>query len=236
VTDYNPSMHRRLFLATALALMATVSAVPHAQPSDSSESKRLRDATSVLTEIMSADDKSIPESIIGKAEGIAVFPSTIKAGLVVGGTRGRGVLSARTASGWSSPAFLTLTGGSIGLQIGGESADIVLLIMQRRGLETLVRNQFKLGVDAGVAAGPVGRDTQASTDLQLRAEILSYSRARGAFAGVTINGSTVRGDRDANQRFYGKPYEMADLVLQGQGDTRAPVPDWLMLLTRYAHP
>lgn len=222
-------------MATALALMATVSA-PHAQPSDSTEAKRLRDATTVLTEIMSADDKSIPESILGKAEAIAVFPGTIKAGLLVGGMRGRGVLSARTANGWSSPAFLTLTGGSIGLQIGGESADIVLVIMQRRGLETLVRNQFKLGVDAGVAAGPVGRDTQASTDLQLRAQILSYSRARGAFAGVTINGSTVRGDRDANQRFYGKALETADLALQGQGDSREPVPDWMTVLTRYAHP
>jgi len=228
-------MHQRLFIATALALMATVSAVPYAQPSDSTESKRLRDATTVLTEIMSADDKSIPESILGKAEGIAVFPGTIKAGLVVGGMRGKGVLSARTTSGWSSPAFLTLTGGSIGLQIGGESADIVLVIMQRRGLETLVRNQFKLGVDAGVAAGPVGRDAQASTDLQLRAQILSYSRARGAFAGVTINGSTVRADKDANQRFYGKALETEPIVLQGQGDSRVPVPEWLELLTKYAH-
>jgi lipid-binding SYLF domain-containing protein len=174
--------------------------------------------------------------ILGKAEGIAIFPNTIKGGFVVGGMRGRGVISARTASGWSAPAFMTLTGGSIGLQIGGQAADLILVIMQRRGLESLVRNQFKLGADASVAAGPVGRDAQASTDLQLRAEILSYSRARGLFAGVTINGSTVRTDRDANERFYGKRLETGQILLQGQADTRAPVPEWLEALDRYARP
>ncbi len=158
---------------------------------------------------MSAEDKAIPEAILGKAEGIAIFPSTVKAGFVFGGMRGRGVLSARTPTGWSAPAFLTLTGGSFGLQIGGQATDIVLVINDRRGLENLVRNQFKLGADASVAAGPVGRDAQAATDLQLRAQILSYSRARGLFAGVTINGSTIRQDRDANERFYGKRARVA---------------------------
>ena len=227
-------MHRRIFFSAALALLTLVPVVPHAQPAESAESDRLRAATTVLTEIMSAEDKSIPNSIFGKAEGIAVFPSTIKGGLVVGAQRGRGVLSARTATGWSSPAFMTITGGSIGLQIGGQAADIVLVIMQRRGLETLVKNQFKLGVDAAVAAGPVGRDAQASTDLQLRAQILSYSRSRGVFAGVTVNGTTMRGDRDANQRFYGEAFDTAALVLQGKGDSRVPVPEWLGMLTRYA--
>jgi lipid-binding SYLF domain-containing protein len=224
----------RIALLIAVLSLSASSSVAFAQPADSTESARLKEAVTIFSEIMSAEDKSIPQMILGKAEGIAIFPSTIKGGFVVGGMRGRGVISARTASGWSAPAFMTLTGGSIGLQIGGESADIVLVIMQRRGLETLVRNQFKLGVDAGVAAGPVGRDTQASTDLQLRAQILSYSRSRGAFAGVTINGSTVRADKDANQRFYRKALETEPIVLQGQGDSRAPVPDWLMLLTKYA--
>jgi len=190
----------------------------------------------IFSEIMSAEDKSIPQAILGKAEGIAIFPSTIKGGFVVGGMRGRGVISARTASGWSAPAFMTLTGGSIGLQIGGQAADLILVIMQRRGLESLVRNQFKLGADAAVAAGPVGRDAQASTDLQLRAEILGYSRARGLFAGVTINGSTLRTDRDANERFYGKRLETGQIVLQGEADTRAPVPEWIDALDRYARP
>jgi SH3 domain-containing YSC84-like protein 1 len=229
-------MHRRLFLATALALLAIVPAIPSAQPADSEEAGRLRSATTVLTEIMGADDKAIPNSIFSKAEGIAVFPSTIKAGFVVGGMHGRGVLSARSASGWSSPAFMTLNGGSIGLQIGGQAADIILVIMQRRGLETMIRNQFKLGVDAAVAAGPVGRDAQASTDLQLQAQILSYSRSRGVFAGVTINGSTIRADKDANQRFYGQPLDTQAIVLQGKADARAPIPEWLTMLNRYARP
>lgn len=220
----------------AIVLSLGVASVASAQPADSSESARLRQAVTIFSEIMSAEDKSIPQAILGKAEGIAIFPSTIKGGFVVGGMRGRGVISARTASGWSAPAFMTLTGGSIGLQIGGQAADLILVIMQRRGLESLVRNQFKLGADAAVAAGPVGRDAQASTDLQLRAEILSYSRARGLFAGVTINGSTLRTDRDANERFYGKRLETGQIVLQGEADTRAPVPEWIDALNRYARP
>jgi lipid-binding SYLF domain-containing protein len=148
--------------------------------------------------------------------------------------RGRGVLSARNESGWSAPAFLTLTGGSFGLQIGGQAADLILVINDRRGLENLVSNQFKLGADVAVAAGPVGRDAQAATDLQLRAQILSYSRARGLFAGVTINGSTVRPDRDANERFYGTRLETKQLVFgPGPASRPAPVPVWLETLDRY---
>jgi lipid-binding SYLF domain-containing protein len=226
----------RIPLLVVVLSLGVASSVAVAQPADSSESARLRQAVTIFNEIMSAEDKSIPQAILGKAEGIAIFPNTIKGGFVVGGMRGRGVLSARTASGWSAPAFMTLTGGSIGLQIGGQAADLILVIMQRRGLESLVRNQSKLGADAAVAAGPVGRDAQASTDLQLRAEILSYSRARGLFAGVTINGSTLRADRDANERFYGKRVETSQIVLQGEADTRAPVPEWIDALNRYARP
>jgi lipid-binding SYLF domain-containing protein len=226
----------RFSLLLALLALTLTPSVVSTQPSDSAEAARVREAVTVFNEIMGADDQSIPRSIITKAEGIAIFPNTIKGGFIVGGQRGRGVISARTADGWSSPAFMTITGGSIGLQIGGQAADLILVIMQRRGLESLVRNQFKLGADAAVAAGPVGRDAQASTDLQLRAEILSYSRARGLFAGVTINGSTFRTDRDANERFYGKRLETGQIVLQAQADSREPVPQWLDVLNRYARP
>jgi lipid-binding SYLF domain-containing protein len=148
--------------------------------------------------------------------------------------RGRGVISARNGGVWSSPAFLTLTGGSFGLQIGGQSADLILVINDRRGLENLVSNQFKLGADAAVAAGPVGRDAAAATDLQLRAQILSYSRSRGLFAGVTVNGSTVRQDRDANERFYGKRLETKQIVLGTTSVGRPePVALWLDNLSRY---
>jgi lipid-binding SYLF domain-containing protein len=203
---------------------------------EDNEAKRVADATTVFGEIMGASDKAIPAAILDKAEGIAVFPSTIKAGLVVGGQRGRGILSVRGQSGtWSAPAFLTLTGGSFGLQIGAQAADLVLVIMNRRGMENLVRNQWKVGADAGVAAGPVGRDAQASTDIQMRAQILSYSRARGVFAGVTINGSTIRQDRDANQRFYGKPYETKQIVFERLGGAPEPVAAWRETLDKYTN-
>jgi len=221
-------------MAAAVVLLAGVSAVPSARQ-ESDEARRVRDAASVFNEIMAADDRGIPRSILGKAEGIAVFPSMVRGGFIVGGMRGRGILSSRNGGEWSPPAFLTLTGGSFGLQIGGQAVDLILVINDRRGLENLVANQFKLGADVAVAAGPVGRDAQAATDLQLRAEILSYSRSRGLFAGVTVNGSTVRQDRDANQRFYGTPLETKAIVFgAGPGSHPEPVPAWLQTLDRYA--
>lgn len=219
--------------AAALALLVLVSAQPLAQQAESDAAKRIREAVTVFADIMGAGDNAIPKQILGAAEGIAVFPNTIKAGFVVGGQRGRGIMSARTMDGsWSAPAFLTLTGGSIGLQIGGQAADIILVIVNRRGLENLVSNQFKVGADAAVAAGPVGRDAQAATDIQMRAQILSYSRARGLFAGVTINGSTFRQDQDANQRFYGKRMTTRDVVFGGLAAAPEPVALWRDALVR----
>jgi lipid-binding SYLF domain-containing protein len=220
-----------------LLMIATLAIGTSAQETkDDGEAKRVADATTVFKEIMDAGDGAIPSAILDKAEGIAIFPSTIKAGLLVGGQRGRGILSVRGESGtWSAPAFLTLTGGSLGLQIGAQATDLVLVIMNRRGLENLVRNQFKVGADASVAAGPVGRDAQASTDIQMRAQILSYSRARGVFAGVTINGSTIRQDKDANQRFYGKPYETKQIVFERLGGAPEPVAAWRDTLNKYTN-
>ncbi len=227
-------MKNKLMAASAaVCLLALHPALPRAQKDDN-EAKRVRDGATVFGEIMSAEDKAIPNAILGKAVGIAIFPDTIKAGFVVGGMRGRGVLSARGANGWSSPAFLTLTGGSFGLQIGGQAADIVLVINDQRGLENLVSNQFKIGADASVAAGPVGRDAQAATDIQLRAQILSYSRARGLFAGITINGSTIRQDVDANQRFYGKRLTTKQIAFDGQAGSPDPVGLLRAALDRYA--
>jgi lipid-binding SYLF domain-containing protein len=197
----------------------------------------MHEAGVVFAEIMAAEDAAIPRAILGKAEGIAIIPSMVKAGFIFGGMRGRGVLSARRGNGWSAPTFITLTGGSIGFQIGGQAVDLVLVINNRRGLEHFVGNQFKLGTDASVAAGPVGREAQAATDLQLRAEILSYSRARGLFAGVTINGSTVRADLDANDRFYGKRLTASQIVLDGRAvPAPAGIAEWQKTLERYTRP
>ncbi len=225
-------MKTHLFAAAAALLVVTLTpSSAHAQSKDEAgEAMRLRDSITVFNEVMTAEDKAIPTKILERAEAIAIFPSTIKGGFIVGGLRGRGVLSARTPAGWSSPAFLTLTGGSIGLQIGGQAVDIILVIMNRRGLENLVSNQFKIAADAAVAAGPVGRNAEASTDLQLRAQILSYSRARGLFAGVTISGSTIRQDTDANRRFYGMPLSNRDIVLEAKAGAPEPVAAWLEAL------
>ena len=220
-------------LLAAVAVLLLLSSTPFAQQ-ESDEARRVREAATVFDEIMRAADSAIPDAILGNADGIAVFPGTVRAGFIVGGLRGRGILSSKREGVWSSPAFLTMTGGSFGLQIGGQAADVILVINDERGLEQLVRNQFTLGADAAVAAGPVGRDAKAATDLQLRAQILSYSRARGVFAGITINGSTVRQDLDANERFYGKRLETKQIVFERLAGTPEPVSTWLSALNRYA--
>lgn len=190
----------------------------------SEETRRVDEAIVVLEEIMDAPDAAIPTAILGRAVAIAVFPSTVKAGFFVGGQRGRGFIAARDAEtgDWSPPAFLTLTGGSIGMQVGAQSVDVILIIQNRRGLTRLLENQFKLGGDASAVVGPVGRSLEASTDLQLTAEILSYSRTRGIFAGVTLGGATLRADRDANERFYGRRFDSTDIVLDGDAGTDLP--------------
>ncbi|MGE0394563.1 MAG: lipid-binding SYLF domain-containing protein [Vicinamibacterales bacterium] len=225
-------MSRHTLVLTCLVLAVTV-AVPRAQKK-SEEAERVAEATEVFREIMAAEDKAIPKSILGRAEAIAVFPGTKKGALGIGGTRGRGIISTRGPKGWSSPAFFTLTGVSFGLQIGGQETDLVLVVNNKRGVETLTKNQFKLGADASVAAGPVGRDAQAATDLQMRAEILSYSRARGVFAGISINGSTIRQDRDAHERFYGKKLESRQILFEGQGGAPGPVAEWKGVLQKFA--
>lgn len=217
-----------------VAVLLVWSAVPRAA-GDSEEAARVREASTVFNEIMEAPDHAIPASVLHKAAAIAVFPSVLKAGFIVGVKRGKGIISVRDANGngWSSPAFLTITGGSIGAQIGGASTDLVLVIMNRRGVEHLLSNQFKIGGEATAAAGPVGRDAQASTDIQLRAEILSYSRSRGLFAGITINGASVHQDKDANEAFYGKPYTSRQITLQGMGGAPAPAGQWKATIEKY---
>jgi lipid-binding SYLF domain-containing protein len=220
-------MRTTAWLVTAVALVGGLS--PSAPAfAQSEEAARIKAATTVLREILDAPDVSVPGWVPPKLQGIAVFPSVKKAGLVVGGQWGRGIMSAKSVKSgtWSAPAFLTLTGGSIGAQIGGQEVDLVLLIIDERGLEQLARNQFKIGADAGVAAGPVGRTAEASTDIQMRAKILSYSRARGLFAGITLNGATIKQDRDANERFYGQPYKTSQIVFERLGGAPDPVPTW----------
>jgi SH3 domain-containing YSC84-like protein 1 len=182
---------------SSCALAALLLLAPSARlGAQSDEADRVRESAAVLGEIMKASDSAIPASVLGKAEGIAIFPGTVRGGFIVGAERGRGILSVRDEKtrAWSTPAFLTITGGSVGLQIGVRATDLVLIIQNRRGLENLVRNEFKIGAGAAVTGGPVGRDAQAATDIQLRAEILSYSRSRGLFAGATLGRDARRID------------------------------------------
>lgn len=232
-------MMKTMALPVAIVLLLAVTAIVNplvAQESSVDEVKRINDATIILEEIMGASDKAVPRSIIEKAEGIAVFPSMLKGGLVVGAQHGRGILSVRNkqTGEWSSPAFLSITGGSFGMQIGAQAIDLVLVVNGQRGLEQLVKNQFKIGADAAVAAGPVGRDASASTDLQMRAAILSYSRSRGLFAGVTLNGSTIRQDRDANERVYGIGYRTGQIVFDGMAGSPDAATAWKAALAKYA--
>ena len=233
---------KKLFVAAVVAALAAIGPLSQTNPlaaqNNEDEAKRVREAATVLDEIMGAADKAVPRSVMEKAEAIAVFPSLIKGGIGIGGQRGRGILSVRDRKngGWSNPAFLTITGGSVGAQFGLQAIDLVLVINNQRGLEQLVKNQFKVGADAGVAAGPVGREASAATDIQMRAQILSYSRSRGLFAGVTLNGSTIRQDRDANERLYGVGYRTGQIVFEGMGAPTATdaVNNWRAALAKYA--
>lgn len=225
---------KKLFI-TALIAAATILPLAAQKQNPEEENQRVATAATVLDEIMAAPDKAVPRAVLERAAGIAVFPSLVKGGFFVGGQRGHGVLSVRGKDGsWSNPAFLTITGGSIGPQFGVQAIDLVLVINETRGLEQLVSNQFKIGADAGVSAGPVGRDASASTDIQMRAKILSYSRSRGLFAGVTLNGSTIRQDRDANERYYGTAYRTAQIVYEGLGTAPESTAAWKATLTKHA--
>jgi lipid-binding SYLF domain-containing protein len=210
----------------------------------SEEAERVAKATQVFEEIMAVPEKAIPEKILANADAIAVFPSTLKGGFGIGAHHGKGIISRRNreTGTWTAPGFLSLTGGSFGAQIGGQSLDLVLVVMNKNGLDSLLKSEFKIGADASVAAGPVGRAAEASTDLMMRAEILSYSRARGLFAGVSLNGSVINEDEDANRDFYGRPARNAQILDESPRPVgtsgNAPMPDsvsaWQKMLARHA--
>jgi len=168
------------------------------------ELERIQAAGRVLDQIMAAPDKGIPNNILSDAECIAVVPSLLKGGFIVGGAYGKGVATCRTAKGWSAPAPFRIEGGSFGLQIGGQAVDLVMVIMNERGMRALLQSKFKLGADASVAAGPVGRHVEGMTDWKLRAQVLTYSRARGVFAGISLNGAVIRQDKGDTRNFYGR--------------------------------
>ena len=171
---------------------------------DTKANDRIQAAADVLNQIQGTPDQGIPSDVLGSAECVAVVPSMLKGGFIVGANYGRGVASCRTPKGWSAPAFFTIAGGSFGLQIGGQAVDLIMLIMNDDGMKNLLSSEFKLGADASVAAGPVGRHAAADTDWKMRAQVLSYSRARGIFAGLELGGAVVKQDKDSTRQFYGR--------------------------------
>jgi lipid-binding SYLF domain-containing protein len=202
-------------LLTVLTATSAFAALP------ADEAKRLHQATTVLSEFRQATDKGIPEAIWAEADCAVVIPSVKKAAFVFGGEYGRGVMSCKQGNRWSPPVFMQLAKGSWGLQIGAQEIDLVLLVMNRRGVEKLLEDKVSLGADASVAAGPMGHAANAGTDARLSAQILAYSRAQGLFAGIDLSGGVLRPDTKANERAYGPQVKAADVVL-GQADVAAP--------------
>jgi SH3 domain-containing YSC84-like protein 1 len=209
------SMKAVKLISAALLLLAPLTFAAGPPEDTKDEDKRLENAGTVLQEIVDIPD-DIPQDLLDKARCVVVLPSVLKAAFIVGGSYGRGAMVCRTGPNfggpWGAPAMMALEGGSIGFQIGGEATDFVILVMNDRGAKSLLGSKVKLGGDASVAAGPVGRTASAESDVSLRAEMLTYSRARGVFAGVSLEGSTLRPDNDANKRLYGREYKASEIL------------------------
>ena len=224
-------MKRISVIACGLAMVAT-SVAAHGETDKAKLTERLTDAQAVVQQIMATPDKGIPQSILAGASCVVVIPGYKKAAFVVGGQYGQGVATCRTPKGWSAPVFVQLAGGSFGFQIGGQSTDLVLIAMNQHGLQDMLRNKFKLGGDAAVAAGPVGRNAQAGTDWKLNAEFLSYSRSKGLFAGINLDGTVLSQNQEDTRTMYGSnlPFET---VLKGNQATPPAARPFVRTVARY---
>jgi lipid-binding SYLF domain-containing protein len=210
-------MKRKLILLASALIFLT--ATPMWPADKVKDEDRLSKSGTVLKEILDIRD-NVPEDLLSKADCVVVFPSVLKAAFIIGGSYGRGAMTCRTGKDfegpWGAPTMMALEGGSIGFQLGGQATDFVMLVMNDRGANAILGSKVKLGADASAAAGPVGRDASAETDVTLRAEILSYSRARGLFAGLSLAGSTIRPDNNANEKIYGKKIPAREIALTGE--------------------
>lgn len=216
----------------ALLLLAGAATMVRAADDTQKVDTRLDAAKNVIDQIMSTPDKAIPEDIARKAVCVGVVPGMKKGAFIVGADYGQGVVTCRTANGWSAPVFIRMAGGSWGLQAGGQSTDLVLVAMNQKGFQDLLHNKFKIGGDAAAAAGPVGRDAQASTDVSLHAELLTWSRSRGAFAGIDLNGTTVTQNKDDNDALYGSGHS-ADQILKGDVPATSSAQGFLDSISQY---
>ena len=195
--------------------------------------KRITESATVLNEIMAAKDRGIPEDLLEKAQCVGIVPDLKRAGLIIGAKYGKGVVVCRTPNGWSAPSTVRIEGGSVGLQIGAGETDVVFIVMNQRGMDKLMSDKFTVGADASAMAGPVGRSSEARTDATMHAEILSYSRSRGAFAGISLEGATLRPDNADNQRIYGRAATQEE-ILHGRVKPPASAGPLYSELNRYA--
>jgi lipid-binding SYLF domain-containing protein len=218
-------------LITAFAAAAAAGAW-----ASSKEVAKINDSIEVLQQIMSIPESGIPQEILESAQGMAIIPGVIKAGFILGGRYGTGVMSIRGDDGtWSNPSFISIAGGSIGWQVGVQSIDIILVFKSRRGVQNMMRGKFTLGADVGVAAGPVGRRLEAGTDVQLKSEIISYSRTRGLFAGLSLEGATLQVDDSANEYFYGDKARNRDIFADREIATPPAAEKLKEVLRKYTH-
>jgi SH3 domain-containing YSC84-like protein 1 len=224
---------KKLVLLALVASLCSFAFAGDDQPKESKAIDRVQSAADVLSEIQAAPDSGIPDNILSRSECVAVVPSMLKGGFIVGAKYGRGLASCRTPKGWSAPAFFLVEGGSVGFQIGGQAVDLVMLIMNQNGMQHLLSSQFALGADASVAAGPVGRHAEGNTDWKMRAEVLTYSRARGVFAGVSLNGAVIKQDKDSTREFYGHMVS-SKASLTGEIDPPASANAFLSTLAKWA--
>jgi lipid-binding SYLF domain-containing protein len=214
------SSRKLLVVGAGILLLASVAWGKDKDKDQSDIEKRIDNAAKVLNEIMATPDKSIPDKVMNEAKCIAVIPSMVKIAIGFGGSHGKGVATCRTESGrWSAPAPITITGGSWGLQLGGQAVDLVMVVTNDQGMQHLLSSKFKIGADASAAAGPVGRDAGADTDWKMKAEVLTYSRARGVFAGIDLNGSAVTQDKDETRILYGNFVPFTEIF---EGKVQAP--------------
>ena len=220
----------RQMLGVGMALLA--SAVVMNAAATKNELKRIDEAATVLREIHSAPDKDIPQDLWQKAQCVAVIPSVKKAAFIIGGEYGKGVMSCRAGSAWSAPSFVLLEKGSVGFQIGGESVDLVLLVMNDHGVNRLLEDKVALGGEASIAGGPVGRDVRAMTDSQMKAEVLSYSRSQGLFAGIDLTGGVLKPDQDANKDLYGSGISTRDILITKKVTAPAATSSFMTALRR----
>jgi len=224
---------KKLVLWTVVVSLCSLAFAADDQAKQSKATDRVQAAADVLNEIQSAPDSGIPEEILSRAECVAVVPSMLKGGFIVAAKYGRGLASCRTPKGWSAPTFFMVTGGSFGFQIGGQAVDLVMLIMNNDGMQHLLSSQFALGADASVAAGPVGRHAEGNTDWKMRAQVLTYSRARGVFAGVSLNGAVMKQDKDTTREFYGHMVT-PKAALTGEVEPPADANAFLSTLAKWA--